>query len=68
MYTPMVFKVPPGGSIWIGLRLCIKLLPPPPRTEMVVKTRPIFMRRGLTVGNPIPCWIVLGMGSNPNLC
>ena len=49
MYTPMVFKVPQGGANWIGLGLHIKL---PPRTEMVVKTRPNFQRRGLAVGNP----------------
>ena len=47
MYTPTVFRVPPGGANLIGVGLHIKL---PPRTEMVFKTR--FKCRGLTVGNP----------------
>ena len=34
---------------WIRVRLHIKL---PPWTEIVVKTRPNFQHRGLTVGNP----------------
>ena len=49
LYTPMVFKVPPGGTNWIGVGFHIKL---PLRTEMVVKTRLNFQPMGLNVGNP----------------